>query len=523
MTIERNVAVPMRDGVTIYMDLYRPAGVQGGLPLLVAWSPYGKHGGVTLDHLPGHDVNPEHLTRHYHFEAADPPYWCAHGYAVAFVDPRGTWGSEGEHTLFAYSEAEDGYDLIEWCADQAWCSGKVGLIGQSYFSMVQWKIASLNPPHLACIAPWGAASDVVADTGVHNGIPETVFWENFRVLAHYSKGAEVEDLRAGFALHPFRDAFWEDKCARLSDVTVPAYIVADWTDIFFHSDGTINGYLEISSERKWLEINGRKKWERFVQPEHVERLRMFYDTFLQDKDRGIEAWAPIRLEVRDAFKQGRMYEEHEWPLARTDYRSLYLHAGGQARFEPAEPGVLSYPAEGGVHFDFAVTETMELTGYMKLHLWVEADGSDDMDLFVGVRRIDGNGKVVNFPWLTIHDNGEAALGCLRVSHRHQDPAKTTPQRVVLTHDREQRLSPGQVVEVDVPIYPSSTQFQPGDTLRIMLQGHDIVTAEHDRPGVVGHTDLRNRGRHIVRLGGDHQSFLQIPVIPPRDEQSEALS
>ena len=78
--------------------------------------------------------------------------------------------------------------------------------------------------------------------------------------------------------HPFTDELWADKTQRLEDIEVPAYVV-DWTDAQIHSPGTVDGWSGIGSTQKWLEINGRSKWARFLEPEHADRLRMFYDTF----------------------------------------------------------------------------------------------------------------------------------------------------------------------------------------------------------------------------------------------------
>lgn len=515
MRIERDIEITLSDGTRIYSDLFLPDGVDEPLPVLIGWSPYGKHNGIDLAYLPGHEIDPANITKHYRLEAAEPTYWCSHGYAMLFPDPRGTWASEGQHSLFSTAEARDFYEVIEWAAAQPWCTGKVGLIGQSYFAVTQWKVAALRPPHLTCIAPWGAASDIARTLLHHGGIPETVFFQNFMLLAGVSAHSLVENLGEDTLAHPFHDAFWDDKTQRLADIDVPAYVVADWTDAQVHNPGTMDGWAGISSTRKWLEINGRSKWARFVEPEHADRLRMFYDTFLQGKDHGIDQWPAVRLEVREGSMQGHLRDEAEWPLARTDYRPLYLAPDGSASFTPATAsGTVEYDAlTGHASFDFPVTEDLEITGFAKLRLWVEADGSDDMDLFVAMRRIDADGNTVHFPLDTIHRNGEAALGWLRVSHRHQDPQRSTAFRPVLTHDREERLAPGQIVPVDIELRPSSTLFRAGDTLQVVVQVDDFAVNNRELPGVIGHTSLRNAGRHILHLGGNHDSHLLLPVIP----------
>ena len=177
MLIERDVAVRMRDGIRIYIDLYRPDGVDAPLPVLIAWGPYGKHSPRgTYERFHNHaSVKQEWVSRHCAFESPDPLYWTQHGYAIIYVDPRGTWNSEGKATFWSTDEARDFYDLIEWAAAQPWSNGKVGLSGVSYFAIMQWQVAALQPPHLAAINPWEGYSDSYRERIRHGGIPETLF------------------------------------------------------------------------------------------------------------------------------------------------------------------------------------------------------------------------------------------------------------------------------------------------------------------------------------------------------------
>ena len=106
MRIQRNVTVPMRDGKLLRVDLYRPDHADGPLPVLIAWSPYGKHGQLDWRYWPGDDVPTEDLSPYTCFETPDPAYWTRHGYAVIMADARGTWGSEGNVTMGGPAEAE---------------------------------------------------------------------------------------------------------------------------------------------------------------------------------------------------------------------------------------------------------------------------------------------------------------------------------------------------------------------------------------------------------------------------------
>ncbi|MFI6999304.1 CocE/NonD family hydrolase [Nocardia sp. NPDC050175] len=164
--IERDVAVSMRDGTILYVDILRPE-TEARVPVLLAYTPYGKHN--TIDFQPnlaeGADIDPP-LPAGTVFEAPAAAYWVAHGYAVVYADTRGSWGCEGNATYFSLQEALDGYDLVEWAGTQAWSNGKVGMSGVSYLALVQYGVAATRPPHLAAItAVWSGESE----RGLHAG------------------------------------------------------------------------------------------------------------------------------------------------------------------------------------------------------------------------------------------------------------------------------------------------------------------------------------------------------------------
>ena len=135
---------------------------------------------------------------------------------------------------------------------------------------------------------------------------------------------------------------------------------------------------------------------------------------------------------------------------------------------------MSYEAtEGQAVFDHTFDTDTELTGNMKLRLWVSADGADDLDLFVGVQKIDQHGERVPFPFFSTFDDGDVALGWLRVSRRALDEDASLPQQPIYLHQRDEPLSPGEVVPVEIEIWPSGTLFRAGETLRLVVQGHDL--------------------------------------------------
>ncbi len=518
MVIERDAAVTMRDGVKIYVDIFRPE-KEGEYPVLVNWGPYGKFCRLKYDIRGNCGIDDDDLNEYTAFEAGDPVYWCRNGYVLINPDPRGTWNSQGRVTFMTDQEAEDCFDLIEWAGTQAWSNGKVGMQGVSYLAWSQWRVAALNPPHLAAINPWEGVSDFYREMAYHGGIPETHFRSLFQSNVSFST-APVEDYETMAKEHPLLDEYWKSKNADLSQIRVPAFVVASWCDHGLHNRGTIEGFRKMASAEKWLLIHGRKKWWHFYRKENVEMQRQFFNKFLKGIDNRVNEWPKVTLEVRERIYVGSLRTEREWPPARTQYTKLFLNAGsGTLSMSPLErPAGIRYDVNdmtdktAHATFDFEFEGKTELTGYMSLKLWVEAIGSDDMDLFVAIEKIDRAGYRVPFAFFGNHDDGPVALGWLRVSHRELDEEKSTPYQPVHTHQRELKLEPGQIVPVEIEIWPSSTLFQRGEKLRIVVQGSDIHAYLVERH-TNRHTETVNRGEHIIHTGGTYDSHLLVPVIP----------
>ena len=136
--VETDVPIPMRDGTTLYADIYRPDG-PGPFPVILQRTPYDKTAPLSLNPL-------------------DPLKSARNGYTVVIQDTRGRYSSEGEFYCFR-DEITDGYDTVEWAASQPWSSGKVGMYGASYVGATQWLAALARPPHLTAIVPNVTASN----------------------------------------------------------------------------------------------------------------------------------------------------------------------------------------------------------------------------------------------------------------------------------------------------------------------------------------------------------------------------
>jgi predicted acyl esterase len=518
---DRDVPVKLRDGVTIYTDVLRPVDGEK-FPAIVAWSPYGKT-------IPQKDVqsgvDPNEVTGLSKSEGPDAGFWVCHGYAIVNPDVRGAGKSQGDIHAWGSVDGQDGYDVIEWIAEQPWSTGKVALHGTSWLAMAQWFIAETKPPHLVAIAPWNGISDIYRQNMMFGGIPDVAFLAG--AFSHLAGPARVErpDLMA--QTHPLMDAYWQDKAAKLESITIPTYAVTDVvTDL--HRMGTFEGYRRLGSEAKWLRVDNRQEWVDQYDPANEADLLKFFDYFLRDADNGWQNTPKVRMAVLDPGGEDRLNAPYtSWPLKQTHYERLYLGADQRLQGTPGATVIeASYAATTGQSvFTYRFTRDTQLTGYLKAHLWIEAKDAKEADVFVLVEKLDKDGK------LLIPDQTSAgqyfpvppagAHGRLRVSLRKLDPDLSTDFIPIQSFDQPQMLHPGEIVPVDIAIMPASEIFHEGEQLRMTIAGHDfpappgakapsgLLAFMHPLPPVPTH----NAGVHVIHGGGDHQSFLQIPVIP----------
>jgi hypothetical protein len=507
--VERDVAIPLRDGEVVYADVFSPAHSDAALPVIVCWSPYGKQDyGSLLDRLPNRaGIARDALSNLQKWEGADPDYWCAHGYAVANVDPRGINSSTGDIQFFGDSEAQDARDVIEWLGTQAWSNGKVGMSGNSWLAIVQWFTAALRPPHLAAIAPWEGTSDYYRNMALRGGIPTGDAFVDWNISFHFNGAGTVEDVPKMIADHQYWNSYWQAKRAAVEDIEVPAYVVASWTGL--HSSGTLDAFRRLQSS-SWLRVHNTQEWPDYYEADHIEDLRRFFDHFLLGVDNGWDATPRVRLSVLDPGGSDVVDRaESGWPIARTVHRRFYLDGVSKSLLvEPLDhQSTIEYPAEDGeAVFTLAFDTETDLIGYSNLRLWVEAAGSDDMDIFVRIDKLSADGQLVS-P-LVLGEPVPGTSGQLRVSHRATVEEKSTPSEPFLSHLSEERLAPGQVVAVDIGLWATSLRFHAGEQLQLTISGARIIPTEL---GKVSAIPLRNKGTHLLHAGGTYDSFLLLPV------------
>lgn len=543
---ERDVAIKLRDGTTIYTDVFRPVGAAKA-PAIFSWSPYGKElGGQWLDDLPNRSNVPLALVSELQrFEGADPAYWCAHGYAVLNPDPRGALKSEGNINYWGRQLAEDGYDVVEWAAAQPWCNGRVVMSGNSWLAVSQWYIAAERPPHLAAIAPW----EGLIEQGPTPIPAMMVFGE---IIAQtLAGGGYLEDQPRMLLENPLMNAFWQDRRARVERIEVPAYVVASYTNMA-HTVGTFDAWRHLGSKEKWLRIHNTQEWQDYYDPAHVEDLRRFFDRYAKDIRNGWQTTPVVRMAVLDPGGTDIVDRvETAFPPSRAVVKMLYLQDAGLSPSPAATDHTVVHDAENGESkFVFAFDRDTEISGYMVLRLWLEADGSDDMDIAVSVRKRPGMLQRVR-ELVPGPPDGNAATGLMRASFRELDAGRSTPMNPVLAMRREQRLRPGEVVPVEVALSPMAMLFRKGDEMEVSVGafrypgfipfdfGHakvptpaDGLTFPPGHPGAIRELygdkeasatrlgtkppPTRNKGHHIIHCGGRYNSHLSYLEATPVD-------
>lgn len=550
--LERDVPIKLRDGVTIYADVFRPTDGKP-CPAILAWSPYGKEiGGQMLDDVPGRAGVPVDATSGLEkFEGPDPAYWVNHGYAIVNVDKRGAYMSEGNLLYWGHEDALDGCDVIEWIASQNWCTGKVGMSGNSWLTVSQWFIAAERPEHLAAIAPWEGFCDHYRESGTRGGIPTPEFPEMIAETFSSAHGM-LEDQPRMIVEEPLMCDYWQDKAARVENIEIPAYVVASYTNSV-HTRGTFAGYRRMASKEKWLRVHNTQEWFDYYTPENVEDLRRFFDHYLKGLDNGWEQTPKVRLSVLNPGGHdivGRA--EEEFPLARTVYRKLYLSAADSTLLTalPEQETVNTYQSAADCHqvnYRYRMDKPTEITGYMKLHLWVAAPDNDDMDLSVRVEKLSKDGQPI--PDRT--GNRIVATGQMRVSMRQLDTLRTTEAEPYYPFTTVQKLKPGEIVPVEIEIWPMGLFFEKGEILQLTVgayqpekaaipfgsaqitvpkEGFTYMPGQQpemmtlggnadecaDPAEVVTSPATHNVGRHCIYTGGRYDSYLYIPEIPAKE-------
>lgn len=399
--VARNVMVPMRDGVRLATDVYRPAREGKPLddrrPVVLIRTPYNKGDG----------------------QSGEGKYFASHGYVVVVQDTRGRYRSEGVwHWLT--DDGPDGFDCAAWIVAQPWSNGRIGMMGTSYVGGTQHALAMSGSPHLTTVIPVDAVSNMGRQSMRNAGAFEMRFWNwimlnagkgsnaaqdagTAAVLAEMAKhrhsylkllplrrgttplklAPEYEDWLIEAMRHGANDAFWDqnnivDHPERYRDI--PIYLVGGWYDSW--AGNTTANYRTLSQRLKSDVYLIMGPWIHGAQGSHSHGQvtfgkdaaitdplgwrRIWFDHYLKAETNEVGQADPFQSKVRifvmgtgDGRKddQGRLHHggywrnESEWPLARAVPTKHFFAHQGRLTTDPPQPAETSVAAQTSLLFD----------------------------------------------------------------------------------------------------------------------------------------------------------------------------
>ena len=547
-----DVKTPMHDGVELSADLYLPKAVGEQFPTILMRTPYNNN----LDRF---------------IEKARR--LANDGYACVLQDVRGRWDSQGQFYPFV-DEPEDGYDTQQWIGQQSWSNGKIGMFGASYMACVQWMSAPLRSEFLTCMAPRVMCNDyfngllypggafqlgVAITWGMRTRArtAQTIDFHNWTEAFHSLPLAEVA-AKAGddvgfwrdWIEHSTDDDYWDAMNIerKFHEIAVPALEMGGWFDLYAaRSFDNWNGlrergkspearrsklivgpwphHLSLSTHTGDVDFGAQS----MVDLEALEQR--WFDYWLKGIDTGIVDEPPLRLFIM-GINEWR--DEHEWPLARTDWQEWHLRSGGNANTaggdgtlaleaadgEPPDQFVYDpeYPVQtlGGnnccspdivpwgpydqrpvemrrdvlCYTSEPLTADTEITGPIKLTLYAASDAPDT----------DWTAKLVD-----VSETGYAMNLCdgiLRARYRESLSDPTL-------------IEPGTVYEYTIEVGVTANVFRQGHRIRLEISSSNFP--RFDRNPNTGHAigvdaDMR-AARQTVHHSREHPSRILLPVIP----------
>ena len=555
LKLEEDVFIPMRDGVTLCTDIFRPDAT-GKFPALLALSPYGKE----IQSLPIPPMPPEAPLYSVSVEAGDPQYIVSRGYAFIVPDERGIGKSGGEYDgWMSRQEAEDGYDLVEWIARQPWCDGNVGMVGISYFGCTQLHVAAERPPHLIAIMPFNAPADFYRECAYHGGMLQAFFYNLYRncirgnvisVTARQKSSEDLEqlvkELRSNPDLRMYPDYYnvavnyrwspcffdilanpsdgpfyWERSAStKYERIKIPSYCGSGWWAFaHMHLRGVFQNYLGINAPKKMF-VNQPVVFDRPLPQSYNEEVIKWYDYWLKGIDTGIMDEPPIKLFV---MGDNKWRFEKEWPLARTQWTKYYLRDWKRLSLEtdefPSRPACFTqkpleetYDIQSVVYMTESMSCDMEVTGPLAMYFYASID-TDDTNWMIGISDVAPDGSEVDL-----------SRGWLKASHRAIDKKKSKPWLPYHPHINPEPVAPGQIYEYAIEISPVSNVFKVGHRLKLKVSCMDHVRIPF--PHSMGSTHLPHHmcssktTTHKIYHDKEHPSHLLLPVIPREVELRE---
>lgn len=397
-------------------------------------------------------------------------------------------------------------------------TGKIGWGAVSYYATSAYQTAVLRPPHLAAIMPWEGISDIYREVNTVGGIPGLAFqqlWMNLTGNGLHKS----EDHAVASVEHPFYDAWWQSKVVDWSSIDIPAFSVTGWSSLGLHLRGTIEAWKAFSSKQKYLLIHSGREWSEYYKDENVRRQKHFWDRFLNGEPNEVDNWPRVLYTSRLTADEFVSKTDLDFPPGDNTLHQYLITAPGtltasspQKKSPPAEPQYVSYTAHhagSAAVFDIKFDKDTTVTGHSSAKLWVQALNHPDADLYLAIQKLDKEGEQFLFYHSTQKIEAPATLGWLRVSHRELDHAKSFPGRPYHTHTGPRKwLRPRDIVEVQVELWPHSTVWHAGETLRLAVQG-SLFTNPDNPTQAKGPS--HGFGEVRIWFGGQYDSSLLLPV------------
>lgn len=510
--LAETVMVPMRDGVKLATDIHLPTG-DGPWPTVLVRTPYNKDG---VKGFAG-DANQR-------------------GYVLVAQDFRGRFASEGDdYPVFlhgGWDEHQDGYDTVEWIAQQEWSNGKVGGFGVSAPGIALNMMAPSRPPHLVCCYASVAFSSMYHQSAYQGGAFRKSLLESWLALSKFSpKNLEM------FRAHPDYDDFWRklDPERMAGRVNVPFMFVGGWYDIF--TAGTINSFVTINKQgdegargkcRLVMEPYGHGRSDDLVFPnaDHPQAADAWnwFDLWLKNDGKGIEAIPAVQYFVMgdpaDPNTPGNQWRTaDDWPVP-AEMKTVYFHTDNRLRLSPPQEmfGSLSYkydptnpvPTIGGANLiiskgpkDQRPTEDrpdvllftsppldrhIEITGPVKVKLWASSTAPDT----------DFTAKLCD-----VYPDGRSMIvldGILRAGHRN-------------SMEKRDPMDPGKIYEFEIDLWSTSFVLSPGHRVRVAISSSNAPRFEpNPNTGKPSGTDNETQvATNTVYINTDHPSHILLPV------------
>jgi len=556
ITVRKDLEIPMRDGVSLVADAYH-APDEKPRPALIALSPYGKElQALALTMPPQRRPSPMWDGC---IEAGDIARVVDEGYVHVIGDLRGSGGSEGEHVgnynAGGVSLGQDAYDVIEWVAAQPWCDGNVGMIGISYYGSMQVLAAAERPPHLKAIFVSGGHYDFY-ETTYHGGVmwfmpraaregrggdsgwaftdritsrmltcvdsdevsarvaerladPDVAAWPNLVHTLHYPKHHEAwfdiitNDL----------DGDWYEERNPITlapNIDIPVWLQIDqgrgWT-----MDGTIELFRSLRSEHKRLSIGSYPPMQSRPWIEEHDKMFRWYDKWIKGIDNGVDREPAVEVFVEGSRET---VTAAAWPPKPVEYRELYLRPRRKLSSEPGIFGPEAAAPDGFFQAPLTVTDKVEILSWSTEPFAEPAEmiGTGAFHLFAAIDQDDTN--FILRLWDAAPGGTRQLLttAYLKASQRELDPARSEPGSPVHPHTRKVPVTPGEIEEYVLRVYPFAATILPGHRVVAELSCDEPLTDEHNSllPPDAFHLPVGRPVTHTIYRDALHPSRLVLP-------------